>query len=141
MNPQNEASRRAIRKTPRPFNITRHLQIDGRVIQIVPVSTEMDGLNVTTTYAQKELKPRESKKENYHTQKSKRILEALKSGEVVSGAELSRIGSGKPDGWCASLSKEISRCRALGHNIVKVVDKWVNGQRNTAYQLNPPSLE
>ena len=129
-------------KRVRPFSITRKIQIEGRALDIVPIATEMDGSRVVTTYAQKQIKPSAKAGERFHTAKSKRILEALIAAqEPVYGAELSRIGSGKENGWVASLSKEISRLRSLGHNVVKVVDKWVDGQRQCAYQLNPPSIE
>lgn len=129
-------------KRVKPYTITRFLQLNGERIQIAPISTEMTGLNVTTIYAQKQIVAKDKRKEGFNSVKSKRILEALQaSGTPLNGAELSRIGSGKENGWCASLSKEISRLRAQGHNVVKVIDHWIEGQRQTAYQLNPPSIE
>lgn len=129
-------------KTPRPFKISRFVKIDGKMIQIIPVFTEHDGLNITTFYAQKEIKPKEKKIQLEISIKSKRILHALQNSlEPVTGAELSRIGSGKEDGWCGSLSKEISRLRSNGHNVVLVKDVYVGRQRHCSYQLNPPSIE
>ena len=65
---------------------------------------------------------------------SKRILAALQSAtEPIAMPELSRIGSGKPDGWCASFTRRISDLRKLGHTIV------VSGPHNrTRYTLIKP---
>jgi len=65
-----------------------------------------------------------------------RILAALldAKGEEVSGAELSRIGSGKDNGWCASLSRRISDIRKLGHP-VECRKKTIEGQVQSRYYI------
>jgi hypothetical protein len=67
-------------------------------------------------------------------QQSKLILKALQDAkEPIAMPELSRIGSGKENGWCASFTRRISDLRELGHNIV------VSGPHNkTCYQLIRP---
>lgn len=65
-----------------------------------------------------------------------RILAALLAakGEEVSRAELSRIGSGKDNGWCASLSRRISDIRKLGHP-VRCKKQTVEGQVQSRYYI------
>ena len=46
---------------------------------------------------------------------------------------LHQTGSGKANGYCASMSRRISDLRKMGLNIVKTKDEYVDGQRNTAY--------
>jgi hypothetical protein len=62
---------------------------------------------------------------------SERILKALQATtEPVAMPELSRIGSGKDNGWCASFTRRISDLREAGHDIV------VSGPHNrTCYKL------
>ncbi|MDE2105162.1 MAG: hypothetical protein KGL39_48490 [Patescibacteria group bacterium] len=48
--------------------------------------------------------------------------------------ELSRIGSGKPDGFCGSFTRRISDLREAGHNIVMTMEQ-IDGQRHTFYEL------
>jgi hypothetical protein len=69
------------------------------------------------------------------TQQGERILKALQesNGQFIPMPELSRIGSGKPDGWVASFTKRISELRAKGHPI-ELMDERVNGQRQTKYR-------
>jgi hypothetical protein len=68
---------------------------------------------------------------------SERILKALQAAkEPIAMPELSRTGSGKPDGWCASFTRRISDLRAAAHNIV------VSGTSNrTFYKLIKPELK
>lgn len=70
-----------------------------------------------------------------------RILQALTdaNGEEVNGATLSRIGSGKPDGWTASLSRRISDIRAMGYNVT-CRKETVNGQVHSFYTLRPKPM-
>ena len=50
--------------------------------------------------------------------------------------ELSRIGSGKPDGFTQCLGTRIHELRHdYGYDVRKVRDERVNGQRQTEYQL------
>lgn len=141
LTPHNESSLAAAKRRMKPYKVTRILQIGGERIVIYPISTEMEGLNVTTVYAQKDC-PKKGGKHSHHSAKSRRILAALEQSLVpIAMPELSRIGSGKKDGWCASFSREISRLRAQGHNVVKVMDKKDGKTRQTAYQLNPASIE
>jgi len=142
MNPHNDASLRAAHSRVKPYKITRILNLGGERLVIYPIATEMDGDKVTTTYARKECPPKTKSKHSESSAKAKRILAALQASLVpVAMPELSRIGSGKPNGWCASFSREISRLRAQGHNIVKVKDVSNGKTRHTEYQLNPPSVE
>jgi len=141
LTPHNESSLAAHNRRPKPFKITRILQLGADRIVIYPIATEMDGDKVTTTYARKEC-PKKETNGGGMSAKAKRILAALEQSLVpIAMPELSRIGSGNKDGWCASFSREISRLRAAGHNVVKVSDKYVGKVRHTAYQLNPASIE
>lgn len=63
-----------------------------------------------------------------------RILARLKQGGRVPMVELSRIGSGKPDGWVASFSKRISELRASGATIICHEERH-DGTRHTFYEL------
>lgn len=76
---------------------------------------------------------------------TKRIYAHLKAnaGYDVLAATLSRIGSGKPLGWVASLSRRISDCRVMaeleGATVIKSLDKIVvdeagNRTRKTWYK-------
>lgn len=67
---------------------------------------------------------------------SHRILSKLKSahGRFVPMPTLSRIGSGKRNGWCASFTKRVSELRNDGH-VIQVRDEYKRGQRHTAYAL------
>lgn len=68
-----------------------------------------------------------------------RIYDRLLLGGKVSGAELSRIGSGKPDGWCASFSRRISEIREQLTSLNKTVvchKSTVNGQIHTEYEID-----
>jgi hypothetical protein len=76
-----------------------------------------------------------SKPSNSHSQRE-RILAALKTGRRIPMPELSRIGSGKPDGHTACLNTRIHELRHdCGYDVRKVRDERVNGQRQTEYQL------
>ena len=68
---------------------------------------------------------------------SQRILKHLLEhpNKDVSAVDLHRIGSGKENGWCASLSRRVSDIRDLGYDLVKSKDKTVCGQRHTWYRL------
>ena len=57
--------------------------------------------------------------------------------EEISAALLSQIGSGKEHGHCSSFSRRISDLRAIGMNVIKCRDEWVNGQRHTFYKFIP----
>lgn len=72
-----------------------------------------------------------------HSGQRQRILDRLKQGGEVSGAELSRIGSGKENGWCASLSRRISDIRSAG-NIVLCRKETIDGQVHAYYQMLIP---
>jgi hypothetical protein len=48
------------------------------------------------------------------TGQRQRILERLKQGGEVPAIELHRIGSGKENGFCASLTRRISEIREAG---------------------------
>jgi len=71
---------------------------------------------------------------------TQRILEHLLAHPNldVQAVVLHRIGSGKEQGFCASLSRRISDLRAMGHNVVKSRDEVVNGQRQTWYRYVAP---
>lgn len=73
---------------------------------------------------------------NNKSKQGERMLQALQASAMpLSAAALSRIGSGKPDGWTASFTKRISELRSRGFEVRKVVDLRVDGQRHTSYQL------
>lgn len=55
-------------------------------------------------------------------------------GEEIPAVVLHRIGSGKPNGWCASLSRRISDLRD-GCYDVRCRREVVNGQHQTYYTL------
>ena len=76
-----------------------------------------------------------NKPSNSHSQRE-RILAALKTGRHIPMPELSRIGSGKSDGFTAALNTRIHELRHdFGYDVRKVRDERVNGQRQTEYQL------
>ena len=76
-----------------------------------------------------------NKPTNSHGQRE-RIIAALKTGRRIPMPELSRIGSGKPDGFTACIGTRIHELRHdHGYDVRKVRDERVNGQRNTEYQL------
>lgn len=67
-----------------------------------------------------------------------RIYKRLLIGGKVSGAELSRIGSGKDNGWCASFSRRISEIREQLQRAGKTVTCYkttVAGQLQTEYEI------
>lgn len=79
------------------------------------------------------------------TGQTQRILEylLLVPNEDVPAITLHQIGSGKENGFCASLSRRISDIRAMGYDVVKSRDETKNGQRHTWYKLNyeePPPM-
>lgn len=73
-----------------------------------------------------------------------RILSHLKAraGTFVPMPELSRIGSGKESGWCASFTKRLWECRQIaekeGATIFKF-EKRESGVRHTAYAYQKPT--
>lgn len=48
--------------------------------------------------------------------------------------ELSRIGSGKPDGWTASFSRRISDLRAAGYKVEESEER-LDGVKLTRYKI------
>ena len=70
---------------------------------------------------------------------SQRIADFLRAhpNEEILAPELNRIGAGDDGFYCASLSKRISDCRAMGLNIVKTKDEIRGGKRRTAYTFKP----
>lgn len=68
---------------------------------------------------------------------TQRIIEYLKQfpNQDVAVVTLHAVGSGKEHGFCASLSRRISDCRALGHDVRVCRDEWVGTQRRTWYKL------
>ena len=67
---------------------------------------------------------------------AQRILDALieAQGRFVPMAELSRRGSGKPNGWTASFSRRTFELRQAGYPI-QMREEYVGGERNTFYAL------
>ena len=63
-----------------------------------------------------------------------RILQRLLHGDEVAAVELHRIGSGKENGYCASLTRRISEIRDAGY-IVRCREERENGQIHTFYTL------
>ena len=72
-----------------------------------------------------------------------RILSRLLSGDEVSAAELSRIGSGSDKGWCASFSRRISEIRDQGYGVTCRKEFQPDGSLHTFYKLTscPPQTE
>ena len=67
-----------------------------------------------------------------------RILERLLQGGRVPMPELHRIGSGRPDGFCASLTRRLSEIRSQGY-AVTCYKQVVDGQTRTEYELSQQS--
>jgi hypothetical protein len=58
-------------------------------------------------------------------------------GVDIPALDLHKIASGHEYGFCASLSRRISDCRALGMNVIVSRDEYVDGQRQTWYRYVP----
>jgi hypothetical protein len=73
------------------------------------------------------------------TRQGNRLLAVFRNhpNEDLSAATLSRIASGKKNGWCASFTRKISDLRQLGYNIIKSRDEWHAGRRETHYRYQP----
>lgn len=56
-------------------------------------------------------------------------------GVEVPAVDLHRIGSGKQNGFCASLSRRISDLRAMGYNITCRKETQKNGQIHSFYTM------
>jgi hypothetical protein len=71
-----------------------------------------------------------------HDGQTSRILQGLveAKGSEIGGMELSRIGSGKPQGWTASFSRRISDIRKLGYDVV-CRSETADGIRHTFYRI------
>lgn len=58
-----------------------------------------------------------------------------KPNEDVPAVELHRVGSGKENGFCASLSRRVSDIRQMGFDLIVSIDRRMAGQRQTFYKL------
>ena len=66
-----------------------------------------------------------------------RILAYLKlyPNEWIDMVTLSRVGSGKPTGFCASISRRAADIRQMGYNLENKTEQ-VEGQKYSYYRLN-----
>lgn len=72
---------------------------------------------------------------NGQTKRIQKVFTDNPSREVAA-TTLHEAGSGKPFGWCGSLSRRISDLRELGMNIV-MRDEYAGRQRHTFYTYVP----
>lgn len=121
---------------PKPFKVARYLQSDGGLVKIVPISTDIEGQNVTSIFAKAEISAKPKAKHSIHSRQGERMAKAFIDAPDtdIPAVELHRIGSGKPNGFLASFSRRISDLRSQNLNIVKSVDKIVDGIRHTSYR-------
>lgn len=129
-------------KSRRSYIIKRYLKIDGKLRQIVPVFTEMEGVHITTTYALKELQIQRPKKlYKLKGGQAQRLFDLFVSrpDEHISSLEIDRAGSGKENGWLKSPSRRISDIREAGLNVVCSKKERIDGQLRTYYMnvVNP----
>jgi hypothetical protein len=68
------------------------------------------------------------------TGQRQRILDRLLAGYEVPAVELHRIGSGKENGYCASLTRRISEIRDEGYDVI-CRKEMVDGTMHTFYTL------
>lgn len=69
-----------------------------------------------------------------HSGQRQRILDRLKQGGEVSALDLHRIGSGKPHGFVASLSRRVADIRDMGFTVI-CRRETINGQVHTFYTM------
>lgn len=73
------------------------------------------------------------------TSQTARILAYFKANphKCIPMPELSRIGSGSDNGWCASFTKRIHECRALVDGEIKMTIEHREESKHTFYQYIP----
>ena len=121
---------------PKPFKVDRFYQCGGKMVRIIPISTNIEGQKVTTIFSSENIEQSPKKGHSKINLQSKRmaLLFLTMPDTDISAIDHSPGRSGKPNGFLASFSRRISDLRAQGMNIVKSVDKIVSGQRQTAYR-------
>jgi hypothetical protein len=123
---------------PKHMKVTKHVIINGKHVPIVQVSKVVDdnANEIRYLYALAETSGSPRKCNPKMTGQTGRIYKFLaeRPNVEVSSVELHRVGSGKENGWCNSISRRVSDCRSLGMTLVKTREIIVSGSRQTYYK-------
>ena len=122
---------------PKPFKVDRFYQCGGKMVRIIPISTNIEGQKVTTIFSSENIEQSPKKGHSKINLQSKRmaLLFLAMPDTDISAINLHRKGAESRTGFHRHHSAAVSSdLRAQGMNIVKSVDKIVSGQRQTAYR-------